>query len=197
MSQDAPTLGRRSSRRGRRLDVTTLMAVVLPLLVALALLVVRPGEEPSATTPPTRTELTRSTVGCPSAIAGSGGDSAPEISLSSAGDGVDGSVRVGLGPDKTEARIATGQVTTVDAGPGAVTVAAEDDAAPGLLAARFDAAAPAVASCLAPQPDSWFTGVGAGAGHTSVLELTNPDSGTAGADVLVSGRRGREVRAGS
>jgi hypothetical protein len=39
-------------------------------------------------------------------------------------------------------------------------------------------------------PDSWFTGVGAGAGHRSVLELTNPDSGTAVADITVHGRSG-------
>lgn len=187
MSQDTPTRtpGRRSSRSRRRVDVTTVLAVALPVLVALALALVRPGDTPDTTSPPTLTALTRSTVVCPAAAEG-----APEVALTSAGEDVSGTVHVGLGDDKSDARIATGEVTTVDAGSGPVVVAAEDETAPGLVAARFGADAPAVASCLAPQPEAWFTGVGAGAGHTSVLELTNPDSGTAVADVLVLGRHG-------
>ena len=68
-------------------------------------------------------------------------------------------------------------------------VTTEGDLAPGLLAGRFGE--PLVApECRAPAFDEWFTGVGAGAKHSSVLELVNPDPGPAVVDVLAYGRRG-------
>ena len=185
MSQTPSAPGRRSSRRGRRVNLTTLLAVLLPVLVGLALLLVRPADQPDTTAPPTLTALTRSTVVCPSAL-----PDAPEVAITSAGDGVSGSVEVGLGSDAAPAQVASGTVTTADGGAGPVAVSGEDETAPGLVAARFGAATPAVATCLAPRADTWFTGVGAGAGHVSVLELTNPDPGTAVADVIVYGRHG-------
>jgi hypothetical protein len=186
MSQSAPSApGRRSTRRGRRINLTTLLAVVLPVLCALALLLVEPSGTTETSAAPTLTALSRATVVCPSAMDGSS-----DVAITSAAEDVRGPVRVGLGSDSDEADVASGEVTTVDGGTGPVAVSGEDDTAPGLLAARFGADAQAVASCLAPAPLAWFTGVGAGAGHTSVLELTNPDSGTAVADVTVYGRHG-------
>ncbi|WP_395693814.1 DUF5719 family protein [Nocardioides sp.] len=183
---DTPSApGRRSARRRRRVDATMLLAVVLPLVVLLAVLAVRPGEELATTHPPTRTALTRSTVVCPSAA-----QDAPEVALTTAAADVDGSVRVGLGADQAEADVVSGQVTTADGGSGPLAVTGEDETAPGLVAARFGTQRPAAATCLPPRPDAWFTGVGSGAGHTSVLELTNPDAGTAVADVLVYGADG-------
>lgn len=176
--------GRRSSRSRRRVDATAVLAVVLPAVVVLALLTVRPGDEVDRSTPPDLTALTRSTVVCPSAL------ESEDVSVTSAADGVDGEVRVGLGEQRTPAPVTAGQVTTADGGPDPVAVYGDDATAPGLVAARFGTGAPATASCLPPHPVSWFTGVGAGAGHTSVLELTNPDAGTAVADVLVLGRDG-------
>ncbi|GAA1131845.1 DUF5719 family protein [Nocardioides aquiterrae] len=182
MSHSAPG-GRRATSR---LNVTTILALVLPVACAVALLLVRPADGPAATAAPTLTALTRSTVVCPS---GTGG--ARVVGVTSAADRVDGSVRVGLGKDRKEVRIASGETTSVDAGPDPVAVYGEDETAPGLVATRFGAdGKAAAASCLPPAPHAWFTGVGAGAGHTSVLELTNPDSGTAVADVVVYGRRG-------
>lgn len=181
MSHSAPG-GRRATSR---LNLTTVLAVVLPLVCALALLLVRPADQPDTTADPTLTALTRSTIVCPSGLEGE-----PGVSLTSAAEGMAGSVSVGLGDGRKEARIATGETTTVDAGSGPVAVYGEDETAPGLVAARFGGTQAAVASCLAPAPHAWFTGVGAGAGHTSVLELTNPDSGTAVADVVVYGRHG-------
>ena len=181
MSHSAPG-GRRATSR---LNVTTLLAVVLPVVCALALLLVRPADETDTTADPTLTALTRSTVVCPSGM-----DGAPGVSLTSAAPDVDGPVAVGLGEDKQDARVASGEVTSVDAGDGPAAVYGEDETAPGLVAARFGGAQTAVATCLGPAPHAWFTGVGAGAGHTSVLELTNPDSGTAVADVIVYGRHG-------
>jgi hypothetical protein len=75
-------------------------------------------------------------------------------------------------------------------GDGPVAVTGVDATAPGLVASLAAAKDTAVASCRPPAPTQWFTGVGSGAGHTSVLQLTNPDPGTAVADVTVLGRNG-------
>lgn len=175
MSSTTP--GRRAAtRRQSRVNLTTVLAVVLPVLCALALFLVRPPDEVDTAAAPTRTPLTRATVVCPS---GEG-----DVAVTTAGGDVRGPVRVG----DAEAQVATGRVTSVEAGSEPVVVAGEDDTAPGLVASRI--APDAAASCLAPSSSSWFAGVGAGAGHRSILELTNPDSGTAVADVTVYGRSG-------
>ncbi|CAI9408157.1 DUF5719 family protein [Nocardioides sp. T2.26MG-1] len=185
MSHSAPAApGRRSTRRGTRLDVTVLLAVVLPLLGGLAVLLVRPASTTGADHPPTRTALSRATVVCPSALGDAG------VALTSAAEGVRGRVDVGLGDGRRPADIAAGEVTTVAGDPGPAAVTGEDESAPGLVAARFGTDQRAAVACPAPAPQAWFTGVGAGAGHTSVLELVNPDSGTAVADVTVYGRGG-------
>ena len=59
-----------------------------------------------------------------------------------------------------------------------------------LLAARFQPDGLAATECALPRPDYWFTGVGADADHASVLQLANPDTGPAVADVTVLGRTG-------
>ena len=62
----------------------------------------------------------------------------------------------------------------------------EDALAPGLVGARFGGGGEVAAlSCPTTAPDEWYTGVGAGARHDSVLELVNPDAGPAVADVTV------------
>lgn len=189
MSHTAPPApGRRSARRRTRLDLTVALAVVLPLLAALAVLLVRPAETADADHAPTRTALTRATVVCPSPLGDRKQDG--DVALTSAVDGVGGSVQVGLGEDRSTADLRSGRVTTAAGGSGPVAVSGEDESAPGLVAGRFAADQRAAAGCPAPAPQAWFTGVGAGAGHTSVLELVNPDSGTAVADVTVYGRGG-------
>jgi hypothetical protein len=85
--------------------------------------------------------------------------------------------------------VQSGRVGSVDE-PGAVAVTGTGDLAPGLLAARFGSRNLAAVDCPAPTPETWFTGVGAGARHDSVLELVNPDEGPAVADVTVFGRGG-------
>lgn len=189
MSHTAPPApGRRSARRSARLDLTVVLAVVLPLLAGVAVLLVRPADTVAADHAPTRTSLTRATVVCPSALGDRGQETA--VALTSAADGAGGSVQVGLGDDRRSADLRSGTVTTVAGGPGPVAVSGEDETAPGLVAGRSGADQRAAVGCPAPAPQAWFTGVGAGAGHTSVLELVNPDSGTAVADVTVYGRGG-------
>ncbi|MEP9364224.1 DUF5719 family protein [Nocardioides sp. CN2-186] len=176
-----PAPGRRTANRARGtgIDLTTVLAVVLPIVCALALLAVKPGDVPDEQHPPTRTTLTSSTLVCPSAL-----PDAPTIGLTTTARDVAGQVTVGLGKDPKPADVATDTVTTLD-DPDALAVTGEDETAPGLAASRFGGDELAVAGCLPPAAHEWFTGVGAGAGHTSVLELTNPDAGTAVADVTV------------
>lgn len=176
--------GRRTAARRNRINLTIVLAVVLPVLSAAVLLLVRPESPPETTYPPTRTTLTAATLICPSALPGS-----PEVALTTVADDVDSQVRVGLGDDAADAELASGRVTTVDDG-DALAVAGVDEAAPGLVAGRASDDEEAVSSCLPPTAVRWFTGVGAGASHRSVLELTNPDAGTAVADVTVLGQAG-------
>jgi uncharacterized protein DUF5719 len=177
-----PTPGRRSAARsnGPRVDVTTLLAVVLPLLALLAVLLVRPDDPPDDDFPPEETELTRATVICPS------GDE--EVLVASDTD-ASGEAVVRQEEREEVAPLSPGRPTGVRTGDGPVVVAAEGDLAPGLIAGRFGSPLTAP-ECRPPAFDEWFTGVGAGAKHSSVLELVNPDAGPAVVDVIAYGRRG-------
>lgn len=186
MSQPSTPGGgrRRTAARSSRLNLTTVLGVALPLLTIAALLLVRPTEPAAPTHAPERTTLTTATLVCPAALPG-----APEVSLTTTADDVDASVRVGLGRDTTDVDLTSGRVTTTREAE-ATAVTGEDASAPGLVAGRAGGDEQAVAACLPPAAEQWFTGVGAGASHRSVLELTNPDEGTAVADVTVLGRDG-------
>jgi hypothetical protein len=78
----------------------------------------------------------------------------------------------------------------VTPGDGPVVVTGEDDLAPALVAGRSGTAPLTAVDCPATSPDQWFGAIGAGAGHTSTLELVNPDAGPAVADITVHGRAG-------
>jgi hypothetical protein len=168
------------SRPGRRFDVTTVLAVVLPLLTVGALALVGPDDTAPAAAPPEETALTRAVAICP------GG--APEAVLATA-NGAAGSVDYLLGDAEGSADVTADEVATVSGGRGPLVVRAEGDLAPGLVAGRFDSPL-ASAECRAPVPDQWFTGVGSGARHTSVLELVNPDAGPAVVDATLYGVSG-------
>lgn len=183
MSHTSP--GARTSRRRVEINTTTVLATVLPLLTVGALLLVRPDATPTPVHPPDRTALTRASVVCPSALPGAG-----PAYLTTAQEGADGEVMVGAGEDTEPAPLQWGRITDLDQGVGPLSILGEGDLAPGLVAARFGGQQLAATTCTAPAPDQWFTGVGAGARHTSVLELVNPDSGPAVADVTVYGRAG-------
>jgi hypothetical protein len=177
-----PVPGRRSAARsnGPRVDVTALLAVALPLLALLAVLLVRPDDPPDDDFPPEETELTRATVICPS------GDE--EVQVASDTD-ASGEAVVRQEEREEVAPLSPGRPTGVRTGDGPVVVAAEGDLAPGLIAGRFGSPLDAP-ECRPPAFDEWFTGVGAGAKHSSVLELVNPDAGPAVVDAIAYGRRG-------
>ena len=144
----APTPGRRSSRSSRssRFNVTTLLAVLLPLVCGLALLLVDPSVPEVQDHPPTRTTLTVSTLVCPTAL-----PRRHAVAITSASDGASGEVTLGQGDDADSAEIAAGTVTSVDHR-SAVSVTGADDLAPGLVASRFGGAQTAATSCLPPVP---------------------------------------------
>ncbi len=161
----------------RRLDVTTVLAVLLPLLTVAALLLVRPDVPTAGPRPPEQVPLTRAVAICPS------GD--PEAVVTSASE-AGGAVDFRLGDREGTERVDPGRVTTLSGGNGPLVVRADGDLASGLLAGRFSTPV-AAAECRAPAPDQWFTGVGSGARHTSVLELVNPDAGPAVIDATLYG----------
>ena len=180
----APTGGRRTAqtRRGR-VNLTTALAVALPLLCAGLTLLVRPAGPAATSHPPTATRLTGATLICPSAQRGD-----PSIAVGTTSEGVAGTVLLGLGDAASKVPLASGSVTERD-DDAAAAVVASGESGPGLLAARGSQQFSAT-GCRPPAAEQWFTGVGAGANHGSVLELTNPDRGTAIADVTVLGRAG-------
>ena len=182
MSTPTPAPGRRSAARRTPVNATTVLAVVLPVVSVLALLLVRADEPSARTDAPTETTLSSSTLVCPGPLGSD--DSDDSLSVTSAADGVDGTVRVGLGDKADDADVSVGRVTTLEES-RAVAVTGTGDTAPGLVAGRTGGAGSATAACLPPIAHQWFTGVGAGSGHRSSLELTNPDGGTALADITV------------
>ena len=184
MSQLAP--GARSSSRRARFYALAALAVVLPLLTAGALLLVRPEAPSTALQPPTRTALTNAVVACPTALP-AGGDAL----VATAQQGVSGTVQVSSGRSTTAVALRSGRPSAVR-GSGPLAVTGQDQLAPGLLGGRFSAPRQGLAAspCPAPSADQWFTGLGADARHSSVLEFVNPDAGRAVADVTVLGPTG-------
>lgn len=173
---------RRTARMSRaRLDAATLAAVLVPVLAVLLTLLVRTGSTPApAAVAPEETALGVATVVCPP-----GGTRVAVASVAGATGDVDATTDAGA----ETVEVAPDRVSKLAAGRGSVVLTGRDDLAPGLVASRFSTPL-ATTDCRAPQPDLWFTGVGAGARHRSVLQLVNPDGGRALVDVVVLGRDG-------
>lgn len=182
MTEPTPTprAGRRSAQpmRTRRFGPVDLLAVVIPLMTVGTLLLVRPVSDDATSRPPAEVELSRTTLVCPAALPGAG-----TVAVASA-TGERGEVEVRQPAQDT--LTLGGTVRQATSRP--VVLQAEGGLAAGLVAGRYgDGAA---TSCDLPSPEQWFTGVGASAEHSSVLELTNPDRGPAVADVTVLGPDG-------
>ncbi len=184
--------------------------MLLPLLTIAALALVQPEEANRVSGPPTRTPLSGASVICPSTMAGAGpdasvtkkgkkkpvdtsmGDSVVLTAVADPSSGGELAIRSGDQEARTVPLAAgavvqtSGQVVT-GTGPLATGLTAILTTEPDAASAQRNRAG---VTCLGPQPEQWFTGVGAGAEHRSVLELTNPDDGTAVADVAVFGDGG-------
>jgi hypothetical protein len=174
----APDVVRR--RRTPRLDVTTGLAVLVPLLTLGLLALVRTPTVHEQAQPPSLTRLTRSLVVCPSARPGS-----LDAAVSTA-SGARGDLTVVSGGRQRTVAVRTGASTAV-ASADALVVRGADRLAPALVALRSGTAPLAAIPCTAPSSDQWFTGVGSRADHRSVLELVNPDAGPAVAEISLLG----------
>jgi uncharacterized protein DUF5719 len=167
-------------QRTPRIDLVTVLAVVIPLLTVGFLALVQPPPESDTTAPPSLTRLTGVTVVCPSAAIGS-----PDAAASTA-SGASGQLTVNAGGDSSPVSVSP-HATTPLPGTDAQVVKGNDDLAPGLLALRSGTAPLAAQDCTVPGADQWFTGIGAAADHHSVIELVNPDSGPANVDITLYG----------
>lgn len=185
----APAVGRRSAGgRRSRFNLTTVLAVLVPAATVGALALVHASEVENTTSAPEVQELERADLGCPSALSGS------VLLVGSSAVGGSGTVELrelaGADVEPTTIPVSPPAVTRTDAGSDPVVVTGLGDLAPGLVATRVGGTPLAAARCPAPQPETWFVGLGARAGHSSVLELANPDVGAAVVDVDVYSARG-------
>jgi hypothetical protein len=170
----------------RRPGADVLLAVVLPVACALALLLLQPDRTQPGREALVDAPLTSALVACPSALPGTEETGTVGVSSLAGADGtVDGEVAIGLGATTSPLRLRSGRVASPPSDAAAFVVSGSGALAPGLLATRSSATPLAATDCAPPQPQEWFTGVGADATHDSVLELVNPDSGPAVADVTV------------
>jgi hypothetical protein len=167
-----------------RLDPTTAVALGLPLLLALVLLGVRPDAPAVVHTPPRTSALTTSSVICPSALA----DGSALRVGSAAGAG--GTLALTTDGEATSADVGPGRVTQVPGRDAPVVVTGSGALAPGLVAGLASSRPFTALDCAPAAAGQWFTGVGAGPTHASVLELTNPTPAPAVADVDVLSDQG-------
>ena len=180
-----PNTGRRvagptSTRRWRPMLVVALAAM---LLTAAALALQAPAAEQGIVEreAPQRQPLTVADVACPASSV------SPELSLASAsteeGDS-ETTLRSSSAPDPVVVPLDAGGATRERAPTGPVVVHADGATAPGLFAARFSGSGvTAAGECSAPAAETWFVGIGTSGVHDSQLQLTNPDSGPAVADL--------------
>ena len=170
----------------RRFGPDVLLAVVLPVVAALALLLLHPDRGEPHGKAPVDTQLTSASVVCPTALPGTGSDLLGVSVLGADPEAkVTGDVQVGLGSSVAPLPVRSRQVSTAAQGLGPTVVTGSDDLAPGLVAGRSQSAPLAAVDCAPPVADQWFTGVGADATHDSVVELVNPNAGSAIADITV------------
>ncbi|MBF4161856.1 DUF5719 family protein [Nocardioides acrostichi] len=193
-SRARAAVGARASRAGagRRPGPLAVLTIVVPVLTVLALLGVGVPKPPAAQyQDPTTAPLTRVALVCP-AVAADGqvlvastatGDGGKVLSRSGGRAAAASSSRLDVSPDRTTA------LTGDDAG-AATRLVGVGAKAPGLSATRAGGPGLQVTACPTTSADQWFTGVGAGAEHSSVLELTNPDAGPATASVSLVAQSG-------
>ena len=115
-----------------RLNLTAVLAVLLPALTIGALALVRPASVDVSTYPPRETGLNLSILTCPSSL-----DDTGDVSVASA-TGLAGQVEVTQSgaASTTEVDVPADRPATADAGSRGLTVRGVDDMAPGLLASR-------------------------------------------------------------
>ncbi|MFT3874518.1 MAG: DUF5719 family protein [Nocardioides sp.] len=187
MTESPAQRGRRAVQGRRRPDVTTLIALALPVVTAAAVVLVKPHSTPAVAHPPSESRLVQLDRGCPP------GSSDDTVAVANAtGSAAQATQRtLARGPSEpTPLRLPAGAVATADAGADSVVLTAQDASAVGLVAARFASGSVASVQCPVASSEVWFTGVGARAGQQTVLQIANPDAGPAVVDVSVYSGKG-------
>jgi Family of unknown function (DUF5719) len=169
-------------RRTPRLDAVSALALLIPAVTVGVLALVHQPPMHDQRQAPTLTALTNATVVCPAPAANA---TAGWVSSAS---GAAGQVSVRAAGEPSSVTISTGASTRIP-GSGAAAVKAAGSLAPGLLGLRAGTSPLTTEDCDVPSSTQWFTGLGAGANHDSVIELVNPDAGPADADITLYGRR--------
>jgi hypothetical protein len=165
-----------------------LVAGLLPVVCVAALLAVEPdpGDRVDVVDrAPVRSALSAASVVCPSPVGRQAGEVAAATLTRASGD-----VLAGLGEDVRPVRLTPSRTSPIPAGEGPVVVAGADDLAPSLVAGRSLADPLMATDCRPPMAEQWFTGLGSGATHRSVIELVNPNAGRAVADVRLWSQAG-------
>jgi Family of unknown function (DUF5719) len=169
-----------------RIRADLVLAAALPVVCVVALLTARPdaGDRGDERREPVLSALTSASVVCPSAL--SGEDTVGVTTLTDA----DGEVLAGLGDDARPVPVTPSTVSEVTAGSGPVVVVGVDDLAPALVAGRSGSKPLTGTDCRPPAAEQWFTGLGSGATHSSVIELVNPNAGRAIGDIVLWSQAG-------
>jgi Family of unknown function (DUF5719) len=170
-----------------RLRADLVLAAALPAVCVAALVVARPdagdrGDDERR--PPVRSALTSASVVCPAALGGS--DTVGTTTLTESR----GEVLTGLGEDVRPVTVKPERLSAVEAGRGPVVIAGVDDLAPALVAGRAGSGPLTATDCRPPSAEQWFTGLGSGATHSSVITLVNPNAGRAVGDVVLWSQAG-------
>lgn len=175
----------------RRISTDVVFAILLPLACAGTLLLVQPEREQPSAAPPVEAPLTSATLICPDALTDADpGVVGVTVLDDDAGDPVSGEVEVGRGEATSSLEVGSGTVSALIADQGPVVMRGTGKVALGLIAGRNQASPLAAVDCTPPAVEVWFTGVGAGPVHHSVIHLVNPNAGPATADILVRSPEG-------
>lgn len=167
-----------------RITPMVAVAIAAPVVSLLALVIQAPADRqaPAGERAPGTRPLTAQALACPA------GDGALVVGSGAQGGG-DGSLRrrvAGTVAPPTPVDLPAGGQDTIPSAPGAVVFDATGTLAPSLYAARLGKGErPAAGECVPAVGERWFVGVGSGGDHTSTLQLVNPDTGPAVADVTL------------
>lgn len=187
MTESPTQRGRRAVQGRRRPDLTTLIALALPVVTAVAVGLVTPHPTPVVAHPPSEGRLVQLDRGCPP------GSSDDTVAVANATGSAARATQRALGEGPTEPthlRLPAGAVVATGTGADSVVLTAQDASAVGLVAARFASGSVASVQCPVASSEVWFTGVGARAGQQTVLQIANPDAGPAVVDVSVYSGKG-------